>query len=77
MKKDEFLASLCVTRSLASVFSCRDVETRAQNFILERFEIVSQTEEFLKLVVNEVKKFLSMDDIIVRSEESIYECILR
>jgi len=66
-----------VIRSLASVFSCRDVEARAQNFILERFEIVSQTDEFLKLAAKEVKKFLSMDDIIVKSEESIFECILR
>ena len=64
-------------RSLASAFSCREVETRAHNFLLERFELVSRTEEFLKLDLAEVKKYLEMDDIIVRSEESIFECILR
>ena len=41
--------NVLLIRSLASVFSCRDVETRAHNFMLERFEIVSKTEEFLKL----------------------------
>ena len=39
--------------------------------------MVSRTEEFLKLESAEVRKFLDMDDIIVKSEESIFECILR
>ena len=69
--------NVLLIRSLASVFSCRDVETRAHNFMLERFEIVSKTEEFLKLDAEEVIKYLSMDDIIVKSEESIFQCILR
>ena len=68
---------MLLSRSLASAFSCREVETRAHNFLLERFELVSKTEEFLKLDLAEVKKYLEMDDIIVRSEESIFECILR
>ena len=39
--------------------------------------MVSRTEEFLKLELGEVKKFLNMDEIIVKSEESIFECVLR
>merc|ERR1719319_1295906 len=70
-------SNVLLIRSLASAFSCREVETRAHNFLLERFEMVSKTEEFLKLDLAEVKKYLLMDDIIVRSEESIFECIIR
>ena len=64
-------------KSLASTFSCREVESRAHNFLLERFEIVSKSEEFLKLDHREVGRYLEMDDVIVKSEESIFECILR
>ena len=64
-------------KSLASTFSCREVESRAHNFLLERFEIVSKSEEFLKLDHKEVGRYLEMDDVIVKSEESIFECILR
>jgi len=59
------------------MFACRDVESRANNYLLERFEYVCKTEEFLKLSVAEVEHFLNMDDVIVKSEESIFECILR
>jgi len=69
--------NVLIIRSLASVFSCRDVEAKAHNFLLERFELVSKTEEFLKLSSCEVLKFLSMDEIMVKSEESIFECIIR
>ena len=64
-------------KALASTFSCREVESKAHNFLLERFEMVNTTEEFLKLDHKELSKYLSMDDIIVKSEESIFECILR
>ena len=64
-------------KSLASTFSCREVEFRAHNFLLERFEIVSKSEEFLKLNHTEVGRYLEMDDVIVKSEDSIFECILR
>ena len=64
-------------KSLASTFSCREVESKARNFLLERFELVSTTPEFLKLGPRELATYLAMDDIIVRSEESIFDCILR
>ena len=64
-------------KSLASTFSCREVESKARNFLLERFELVSTTPEFLKLGPRELGTYLAMDDIIVRSEESIFDCILR
>ena len=34
---------------MGSMFSCRDLESRAHNYMLERFEFVCKTEEFLKL----------------------------
>ena len=37
---------------------------------------MSRNKEFLKLQPQEVFKFLSMDEIIVKLEESIFECIL-
>lgn len=64
-------------KSLASTFSCREVESKARNFLLERFELVSTTPEFLKLGPRELATYLAMDDIIVKSEESIFDCILR
>ena len=62
---------------LASTFSCRDLESKAHNFLLDRFEIISDTDEFLKLEPKLLVKYLGMDDIIVKSEESIFECITR
>ena len=53
-------------KSLANTFSCQAVETRAHNFILERFEMVCKSEEFLKLGATEVEQYLGLDDIIVR-----------
>ena len=64
-------------KSLAGTFSCREVESKAHNFLLERFEMVNNTEEFLKLGHAELATYLAMDDIIVKSEESIFDCILR
>ena len=63
--------------SLARTFSCREVESKAHNFLLERFEMVNNTEEFLKLGHTELASYLAMDDIIVKSEESIFDCIVR
>ena len=34
-------------------------------FLLERFELVSRTEEFLKLDLAEVKNYIEMVDIII------------
>jgi hypothetical protein len=59
------------------MFACRELESRAHNYLLERFEYVSKTDEFLQLGVEEIDAFLRMDDIIVKSEETIFECILR
>jgi len=64
-------------RNTGSMFSCRDVESRAHNYMLERFEMVCKTEEFIKLDVDEVLKYLKMDDVIVKSEDSILNCITR
>ena len=64
-------------KSLAGTFSCREVESKAHNFLVERFEMVNTTEEFLKLSHGELATYLAMDDIIVKSEESIIDCILR
>ena len=63
--------------SLARTFSCREVESKAHNFLLERFEMVNNTEEFLKLAHYELATYLAMDDIIVKSEETIFDAILR
>ncbi|CAB4069476.1 KLHL2_3 [Lepeophtheirus salmonis] len=51
-------------RSLASAFSRNDLEKRAENFILERFESVWTSEEFSEASFGDVKSLLSSDDII-------------
>ena len=45
----DFLTFYLYLRNIGSMFSCRDVESRAHNYMLERFELVCQTEEFIKL----------------------------
>uniref|UniRef100_A0A0K2U119 Kelch-like protein diablo n=1 Tax=Lepeophtheirus salmonis TaxID=72036 RepID=A0A0K2U119_LEPSM len=64
-------------RSLASAFSRNDLEKRAENFILERFESVWTSEEFSEASFGDVKSLLSSDDIIVKSEETIWNAILK
>ena len=39
--------------------------------------MVNSTEEFLKLGHEEVATYLAMDDIIVKSEKSIFDCVIR
>jgi len=62
-------------RNIGSMFSCRDVESRAHNYMLERFEYVCKAPQFLKLDAAEVLKYLQLDDVIVKSEESIFYCV--
>ena len=45
-------------KSLAGTFSCREVESKAHNFLVERFEMVNTTEEFLKLSHEELATYL-------------------
>ena len=63
-------------RSIAAAYSCRDLERRADIVLLERFELVCRGEEFLESKFEDVFDILKKDDIIVKSEETVWETIV-
>jgi len=64
-------------RTLANMFVCAELELRANKYINDRFEFVSQSEDFKKLSLKDVMKLLNSQDLIVSSEESIFTSVQR
>ncbi|XP_068725100.1 kelch-like protein 12 [Montipora capricornis] len=62
---------------LAEAYNCEKLFSRSKTFILDNFQTVSTTEEFLNIMSsNEVAMWISSDDINVRKEEDVFEFIL-
>ena len=67
----------CVsTYHFAENYHCEKLLSDARNYILPNFSTVSKTEEFLNLSSNEVKVWISSDEINVSAEEDVFKIIL-
>ena len=69
--------SNCVsTYHFAETYRCEKLLSDARNYILSNFANVAKTEEFLNLSSNEVKMWISSDEINVSAEEDVFKIIL-
>ena len=70
--------SNCITvRSIADKFSCPKLLQAAESFIEKNFVDVSVSEEFQQLPLEGIIRLISKDDLNVRSEEQVFEAVLR
>ena len=69
--------SNCVsTYHFAENYHCEKLLSDARNYILSNFSTVGKAEEFLNLSSNEVKMWISSDEINVSAEEDVFKIIL-
>ena len=70
--------SSCVsTYHFAETYRCEKPLSDARNYILLNFVTVAETEDFLNLSSNEVKMWVSSDEINVSAEEDVFKIILK
>ncbi|XP_053398583.1 kelch-like protein 5 isoform X3 [Mercenaria mercenaria] len=63
-------------RQFADAQGCSDLYKVANNYVMERFGEVMNTQEFLILPPDEVAKLLASDDLNIQSEEIIYSALV-
>lgn len=62
---------------LAVNYRCIELQEKARDFIFANFTRVVEHEDFLNLTVNEVKEWISSDEIRVRGEEDVFQVIVK
>lgn len=71
-------ASNCLgVRTFADMHSCAELRRVAEDFAKRNFSTVVESEDFLKLEVEQVMELFSADDLCVASEEMVFEASLR
>lgn len=63
-------------RAFSEKFDCEKLMDKSESFILDNFVAVSKSEEFLHLRVSEIEKLISLDDVIIETEEQVYEAVI-
>lgn len=61
----------------AQLHSCIKLQEEARNYVLENFTAVTGYDEFLDLSFDRLSSFISSDFIDVRSEEIVYDAVIR
>ena len=65
-------------RSFARLFFCSNLERVATHYIMENFpEIASKSNEILNLTQSELIEILESDDLNVKNEETVFDCMVR
>ncbi|KAK6009720.1 kelch repeat protein, partial [Ostertagia ostertagi] len=73
LKNELDLTNCLAVRSLAEKYECHDLLSFAEQFILHNFQEVVGLEEFYLLSVDQLVKFISSEELQVRSEEQLLE----
>ncbi|XP_068671963.1 kelch-like protein diablo [Montipora foliosa] len=60
----------------AEKYECKDLQSYAGELIMQNFGVVGRSKEFLLLSFDLVKDLISRDDIVISSEEEVFEIIL-
>ena len=69
----EMSNSNCIsTFYLAEKYDCDELMNNSRRFVLENFRFVAALDEFLNLEAKEVEKWLSSDDISVKTEADVF-----
>ena len=73
----EMSNSNCIsTFYLAEKYDCDELMNNSRRFVLENFRFVAALDEFLNLEAKEVEKWLSSDDISVKTEAGVFKIVL-
>lgn len=65
------------TYRVTKTYHCKELARHTKEYVDLNFTNVARTEEFLGLPYQDVKKWLSSDEINVNAEEDVFEIILR
>ena len=74
--------TLCISNCIMAYYSsvkyqCAELQEGARGFIFANFMAVTETEDFLNLRVEQVEEWISSDEAVVKSEEEVFNAILR
>lgn len=65
------------TNALADLYNCTKLFTTSELYIQHHFIEVINCDEFLSLSFEQVVKLISDDEVVVTSEEKVFECVIR
>lgn len=69
--------SNCIsTFYFAEKYDCDELMNNSRRFVLENFRFVAALDEFLNLEAKELEKWLSSDDISVKTEADVFKIVL-
>ena len=71
------LSNCVVAYYFASKYQWEQLMTGTRAYILSNFLSVAETDDFLDLSCEQVKEWISSDEIIVDAEENVFEVVLR
>ena len=63
--------------ALSEHHSCRELSAFSFKYILKNFTLVAQSEEFGRLSVEDAKLFLNNENLVVNSEEVVYQAAMK
>ncbi|XP_074604931.1 kelch-like protein 28 isoform X3 [Brevipalpus obovatus] len=64
-------------RHFADAYSCEELYTTSDKFVVENFPAVAQTEEFLALSYKELEDLISSNHLNVHDEFEVYKAVIR
>ena len=71
-------ASNCLgVRTFADMLSCSELKRVADDFTKRNFSTVVESEDFLKLEIDQLLELFSADDLCVESEEKVFEASMK
>ncbi|KAK3738704.1 hypothetical protein QZH41_006249 [Actinostola sp. cb2023] len=74
----EMIASNCVYYfKFAEQYNCKELKHYCSQMIRTNFGTIGHTKDFMHLGVRHLEELISGDDVVVRSEEEIFEAILK
>lgn len=74
----EMMASNCVYFfKFAEQYNCKELKHYASQMIVRNFGMIGHSKDFMQLGVKNLEELIAGDDVVVRSEEEIFEAILK
>lgn len=61
----------------AEQYNCKELKFYASQMIVKNFGMIGHSKDFMQLGVKNLEELISGDDVVVRSEEEIFEAILK